>query len=98
MQLRLIMNLTLPSQLILQAFMERLGLWGEGAPFSNFESFLETVHKRGLGVAEMLAMEMKASGIYVTRGLSYKNAEVSYYYFEIRIHNLLIFSKSAAEF
>lgn len=57
------------------AFMERLGLWGDGAPFKSFEQFLETVHRKGLGVAEMLAMEMKSSGMYVSRGLSFKQAE-----------------------
>ncbi|KAK7504954.1 hypothetical protein BaRGS_00003982 [Batillaria attramentaria] len=45
------------------AFMERLGLWGDGAPFRSFEDFLDTVQKKGLGVAEMLAMEMKSSGM-----------------------------------
>ena len=29
-----------------------------------------------LGVAEMLAMEMKTSGMYVSRGLSFRQAEV----------------------
>ncbi|CAG2225424.1 Protein strawberry notch homolog 2,Protein FORGETTER 1,Protein strawberry notch,Protein strawberry notch homolog 1 [Mytilus edulis] len=58
-----------------QAFMERLGLWGEGSPFKTFEGFLDTVHKKGLGMAEMLAMEMKMSGMYISRGLSYKQAE-----------------------
>ena len=29
------------------------------------------------GAAEMLAMEMKASGMYVSRGLSFRQAEVS---------------------
>ncbi|PIK62947.1 hypothetical protein BSL78_00074 [Apostichopus japonicus] len=57
------------------AFMERLGLWGEGAPFSSFDHFLENINRRGLGAAEMMAMEMKASGIYVARGLCYKEAE-----------------------
>ncbi|XP_048247301.1 protein FORGETTER 1-like isoform X2 [Haliotis rufescens] len=57
------------------AFMERLGLWGDGAPFKTFEHFMESVQKKGLGVAEMLAMEMKASGMYVSRGLSFKQAE-----------------------
>ena len=56
--------------------MERLGLWGEGAPFRSFEKFLETVQRKGLGVAEMLAMEMKSTGMYVSRGLSFKQAEV----------------------
>jgi hypothetical protein len=56
--------------------MERLGLWGDGAPFKSFMEFLDTVQKKGLGVAEMLAMEMKSSGMYVSRGLSYRQAEV----------------------
>lgn len=57
------------------AFMQRLGLWGEGAAFRSFEVFLDTVQKKGLGVAEMLAMDMKSSGIYVCRSLSFKQAE-----------------------
>jgi hypothetical protein len=57
------------------AYMEGLGLWGEGLSFPNFESFLESVTRRGLGAAEMLAMEMKSAGVYVSRGLSYKQAE-----------------------
>ncbi|XP_041357018.1 protein FORGETTER 1-like [Gigantopelta aegis] len=57
------------------AFMERLGLWGDGAPFKSFPHFLESVQRKGLGVSEMLAMEMKASGMYVSRGLSFKQAE-----------------------
>ncbi|XP_038050120.1 protein FORGETTER 1-like [Patiria miniata] len=57
------------------AFMERLGMWGDGASFESFEKFLEAITKRGLGVAEMLAMEMKASGMYLSRGLSFKQAE-----------------------
>lgn len=59
-----------------QAFMERLGLWGVGAQFRSFEQFIKFVQKKGLGMAEMLAMEMKMSGMYVSRGLSYKQAEV----------------------
>ncbi|ESO98737.1 hypothetical protein LOTGIDRAFT_158685 [Lottia gigantea] len=57
------------------AFMERLGLWGDGAPFKSFEQFLDSVQKKGLGIAEMLAMEMKTTGMYVSRGLSFKQAE-----------------------
>ncbi|KAL5003970.1 hypothetical protein ScPMuIL_017426 [Solemya velum] len=57
------------------AFMERLGLWGSGAPFRSFEHFMDSIQRKGLGMAEMLAMEMKTSGMYVSRGLSYKQAE-----------------------
>ncbi|CAH3176312.1 unnamed protein product, partial [Porites lobata] len=57
------------------AFMERLGLWGDGTAFKSFDSFLASITKRGLGASEMLAMEMKASGMYVSRGLSFRQAE-----------------------
>ena len=30
--------------------MERLGLWGDGTPFKSFETFLEGITKRGLGL------------------------------------------------
>ena len=56
--------------------MERLGLWGRGLPYQTFESFLSNITQRGLGAAEMIAMEMKASGVYVSRGLSYHDTEV----------------------
>ena len=61
---------------VLQAYMDGLGLWGEGLPFRNFDSFLESVTRRGLGAAEMLTMEMKSAGMYVSRGLSYRQTEV----------------------
>jgi len=36
------------------AFMERLGLWGDGAPYPNFEQFLVSIQKKGLGIVEDL--------------------------------------------
>jgi len=59
------------------AYMERLGLWGEGMAYKSFDTFLESITQRGLGAAEMLAMEMKSAGLYVSRGLSFRQAEVS---------------------
>ena len=58
------------------AYMERLGLWGEGMAYKTFQAFLDTITQRGLGAAEMLAMEMKSAGVYVSRGLSFRQAEV----------------------
>ena len=57
------------------AFMERLGIWGVGTPFRDFDIFHESLTKRGLGALEMLSMEMKAAGMYISRGLSYKDTE-----------------------
>ena len=59
------------------AFMTRLGLWGPGTSFTDFAHFLGSMEKRGLGGLEVLAMELKSSGRYCARGLSWEGAEFS---------------------
>ncbi|KAL6756388.1 hypothetical protein V8C86DRAFT_3136630 [Haematococcus lacustris] len=57
------------------AYLTRLGLWGEGTAFRDFAAFLDSMKKRGVSFMEMLAMEMKADGKFVGRGLSFRDAE-----------------------
>jgi hypothetical protein len=57
------------------AYMERLGLWGPGTQFDSFNDFFTEMKNRGTGALEMLAIEMKASGGYVSRALGFKSAE-----------------------
>ena len=53
-------------------YMERLGLWGAGNPaFTNFGEFMDAVGSRGVCALELVAMDMKAQGMYVARTLSY---------------------------
>ncbi|KAG9143262.1 hypothetical protein Leryth_010181 [Lithospermum erythrorhizon] len=56
-------------------YMVRLGLWGAGTSFSTFREFLGSIEKGGIGALELVAMDMKARGMYVCRTLSYKGAE-----------------------
>ncbi|XP_072450257.1 si:ch73-63e15.2 isoform X1 [Chiloscyllium punctatum] len=53
------------------AYMCRLGIWGEGTPFRQFEDFLHAIEKRGVGAMEIVAMDMKVSGMYIARQLSF---------------------------
>ena len=56
-------------------YMERLGLWGAGNPaFSTFAEFMDAVGSRGVCALELVAMDMKAQGMYVARTLSYAGA------------------------
>lgn len=41
------------------AYMTRLGLWGLGTSFPDFNAFLDSMKSRGVSFLEMLAMEMK---------------------------------------
>ncbi|OMO68935.1 Protein strawberry notch-like protein [Corchorus capsularis] len=56
-------------------YMVRLGLWGAGTCFPDFQKFLAALEKGGVGALELVAMDMKARGMYVCRTLSYKGAE-----------------------
>ncbi|PKA64092.1 hypothetical protein AXF42_Ash005104 [Apostasia shenzhenica] len=56
-------------------YMVRLGLWGVGTCFPKFQDFLGALDKGGVGALELVAMDMKARGMYVCRTLSYKGAE-----------------------
>lgn len=57
------------------AYMTRLGLWGEGTQFSTFTQFQDEIKNRGSSSLEMLAIELKGSGTYVSRALGFKSAE-----------------------
>lgn len=46
------------------AYMDRLGLWGEGTQFPTFKEFAHEISEAGVGAMEMVAMEMKSRGIY----------------------------------
>ncbi|XP_050408900.1 protein strawberry notch homolog 1 [Patella vulgata] len=54
------------------AYMTRLGLWGPGTPFREFNDFIQAVEKRGVGAMELVAMDMKLRGMYIARQLSFK--------------------------
>ena len=54
--------------------LSRLGLWGPGTAFEDQVNFIEEMHKGGIGAMELVAMHMKASGQYLSRSLSFKEA------------------------
>ncbi|XP_056146511.1 protein strawberry notch homolog 1 [Lampris incognitus] len=53
------------------AYMNRLGIWGEGTPFKEFGNFIQAVERRGVGAMEIVAMDMKLRGMYIARQLSF---------------------------
>lgn len=50
---------------------ERLGLWGPGAPFASFQSFLIAMEQGGVAAMEMLCRDLKSVGTYLSRTISY---------------------------
>jgi len=76
------------------AYMVRLGIWGPGSPFRDFNDFLGAVEKRGVGAMEIVAMDMKLRGMYIARQLSFQG--VSFRIDEVELDSELrrIYNKS----
>jgi antirestriction protein ArdC/phage/plasmid primase-like uncharacterized protein len=53
------------------SYADRLGLWGEGTPFADVNTFIADVSKGGIASMELISRDMKAMGMYIARSLSY---------------------------
>lgn len=53
----------------------RLGLWGEGTPFKDFEDFKNKVEGKGVSAMEMVARTLKKRGQYLSANLSKEGVE-----------------------
>ena len=57
------------------AYCQRLGLWGEGTPFTDAEAFTEQIAAGGVAAMELVSRDLKAMGLYASRTLSYEGVE-----------------------
>ncbi len=58
-------------------YAERLGLWGEGTAFFNGNDFVDKIKAGGLAAMELIARDMKAQGVYLSRNISYDDVKYS---------------------
>ena len=57
------------------AYAVRLGLWGPGTAFANREQFISEIRDGGIAAMELVARDLKASGFYLARALSFAGVE-----------------------
>jgi len=57
------------------AYAVRLGLWGPGTAFANREKFITEIREGGIAAMELVARDLKASGLYLSRALSFAGVE-----------------------
>ena len=57
------------------AYAVRLGLWGPGTAFANREQFMSEIRDGGIAAMELVARDLKASGLYLARALSFAGIE-----------------------
>ena len=65
------------------AYAVRLGLWGPGTAFADREAFIADIRTGGIAAMELVARDLKATGLYAARALSFAGVE-----YEILKHDL----------
>lgn len=55
------------------AYMDRLGLWGQGTAFANRAQFIGEISSGGVNAMEILARDIKAMGMGLSRSLSFND-------------------------
>ena len=57
------------------AYAVRLGLWGYDTAFATREAFIESIRAGGIAAMELVARDLKATGRYTSRALSFAGVE-----------------------
>jgi hypothetical protein len=57
------------------AYAVRLGLWGPGTSFHDREAFISQIRQGGIAAMELVARDLKATGLYMARALSFSGVE-----------------------
>jgi hypothetical protein len=76
------------------AYMNRLGLWGQGATFSDFTKFQQFIDKTGVSAMEVVALDLKWQGIFLARQLSFTGATFRIQEVELEHSFLEIYDRS----
>ena len=57
------------------AYAVRLGLWGPETAFPGREQFISAIRQGGIAAMELVARDLKATGLYMARALSFAGVE-----------------------
>ena len=57
------------------AYAVRLGLWGPETSFADREAFISEIRQGGIAAMELVARDLKATGLYTARALSFAGVE-----------------------
>ena len=76
-------------------YAERLGLWGEGTSFVTGDDFVSKIKAGGLASMELIARDMKAMGVYLSRSISYDDVKYDKITHELTTQQIKIYDELA---
>tara|TARA_B100000945_G_scaffold268368_1_gene228832 strand:- start:300 stop:3002 length:2703 start_codon:yes stop_codon:yes gene_type:complete len=64
-------------------YLNKLELWGEKTPFPTYEALSSALKSHGAPLMELLSIQMRSSGSYVSRQLSFENVIMEHKHIEL---------------
>ena len=77
------------------AYAVRLGLWGPGTAFADREQFITRIREGGIAAMELVARDLKATGLYIARALSFTGVEYDILQHELTPSQIAIYDQYA---
>ncbi len=77
------------------AYAVRLGLWGPGTSFATREMFITDIRGGGIAAMELVARDLKATGLYTARALSFAGVEYDILQHELTPDQIAIYDQYA---
>lgn len=77
------------------AYAVRLGLWGPETAFANREEFIASIRQGGIAAMELVARDLKATGLYTARALSFAGVEYDVLRHELTPEQIAIYDTYA---
>ena len=70
------MSATGTTEISNMAYMERLGIWGRNKPFAEAGDFITEMERGGIASQEVIARDLKAKGLFISRSLDFSDVVV----------------------
>ncbi len=77
------------------AYAVRLGLWGPDTAFADREQFISSIRKGGIAAMELVARDLKATGLYMARALSFAGVDYDILQHELTLAQIEIYDTYA---
>ena len=77
------------------AYAVRLGLWGPETAFANREQFIAGIRAGGIAAMELVSRDLKATGLYAARALSFAGVEYDVLRHELTPEQIAIYDTYA---
>ena len=77
------------------AYAVRLGLWGPETAFANRKEFIASIRQGGIAAMELVARDLKATGLYTARALSFAGVEYDVLRHELTVEQIGIYDTYA---